>query len=136
MTTTKKMKEMQPHVKVVVKYSDIPVLINSVTNLQLSSAERREYDTHNTKAYLEEVIKLKEGYNLVRLELHMTYDVPFILRSIKNKTFSANLNNAEIRDKELWKLEELMLTLPAEYENQLLGKEVSELEADCSFNTE
>jgi hypothetical protein len=136
MTITKKMKATQPHVKVVVKYSDIPVIINAIDSLALNSAEKREFDTHATKSYLQETLDLKKGYNLVRLELHMIYDVQPILRSIKNKTFFNGLNQAEIRDGELWTLEELMQSLPAEYENQLLGKEVSELEADCSFNAE
>lgn len=122
---SKSMKEANPFVKVIVNYSDVDVIINAIKNLQLMSAEKREVDCTNTVAYLEKRKQQRKNFDQLILELHMTDDIPYLLRSIETDNFLTGYSSNEIRSGELWTLPELIKTLPEEYEKQLMGKKIS-----------
>ncbi len=112
--------------KLIVKYVDLQFIRNSILNLSLVPAEKRELELSrkSTINYINELIeknKPSEGDNdlhLIEIELHISEDLSYIVRDIEKimkheKQLSINslfgCNNAEYRGYELWNLQELLV---------------------------
>lgn len=112
--------------KLIVKYVDLQFIRNSILNLSLVPAEKRELELSrkSTINYINELIeknKPSEGDNdlhLIEIELHISDDLSYIVRDIEKimkheKQLSINslfgCNNAEYRGYELWNLQELLV---------------------------
>lgn len=112
--------------KLIVKYVDLQFIRNSILNLSLVPAEKRELELSrkSTINYINELIekhKSSEGDNdlhLIEIELHLSDDLSYIVRDIEKimkheKQLSINslfgCTNAEYRGYELWNLQELLV---------------------------
>lgn len=112
--------------KLIVKYVDLQFIRNSILNLSLVPAEKRELELSrkSTINYINELIekhKSSEGDNdlhLIEIELHLSDDLSYIVRDIeKIAKFQDKLSintlfgctNAEYRAYELWKLQDLLV---------------------------
>jgi len=114
---------LTPFVKVVVNIYDIPIIRNAIS----SSPKHYNiaYPVSDTVKYLDDTAFNHAHSDLVRIELNMEYDVPIILESIKNKFFLGLTPQSEIRNRELWKLVDLMSALPAQYSQQILSNKIA-----------
>lgn len=108
-----------PYVKCIVNYSDLEVLARAFDNLVFCSAEKREQFENNTSSYLRETQENHEGSDLVEIEFHMENDVPYLVRAAKADHLFRDFSPAEHRGLELWKLNDLVLSLPKKYETNM-----------------
>ena len=108
-----------PYVKCIVNHSDLEVLARAFDDLIFCSAEKREQIHNQTAAYLRETHENHEGSDLVEVEFHMERDVFYMVRAAKVERLFVNFSPAEHRGLELWKLNDLVLSLPKKYETDM-----------------
>ena len=86
--------------------------------------EKIVVEDRKTAQYLSETAEQKEGSELVTIELHMEDDLPYLLRAINNNSFNNGLVSAEIRHYETWLIQDLIKTLPEQYEQQIVSEKI------------